>query len=244
MTRCIISTPDEVPIMLNDSSRANVPLKHDPASLLTDYPTLRDVLNSPEPKLWLHQDVLTASSFQDDDALRLIEHLASSSLITRVHSIRALAAVFTCANHSLSQHVFTSFIQTVQAMATVAMATPPPEDFLLYQAFFYLKPNRWICSICLCTCLDSMEECFCCGAHRVPGLENTASSTVYHQQRLLYAFNRYMYECLLVCSTNAKLCSQFTDQTLKQAVAFMKNSDAQSIIICSKFMYASQRFSM
>ena len=207
--------------------------------VITNYRTLHSVRNCPSPKLWFHQDVITAAQLKDTHLNRLIMQLTSSSPLTRVHSIRAIASIFTCANHSLSPKVFENFIHTIRAISSdiSTLVTPPAEDFMFHQTFFYPKTNHWVCSICLLMCLDSVDECPCCGAPRVPKLETTEDALTYHQQRLYFAFTRYMYECLHVCSTDMILCKLFNDKDLQHAVSFMKTNDPRSIIICCKFMY-------
>lgn len=245
----IITTPDEVPILLIDPERENAgPARNDSTRpfipTIINYRTLHSIRNCPSPKLWFHQDVITAAQLTDAHVDRLIKQLTSESPITRVHSIRAIASIFTCANHTLSPKVFETFIHTIRAIASdiSVLTTPPPEDYLFHQTFFYPKTNHWVCSICLLMCLDSVDVCPCCGASRVPGLEDTTDVATYHQQRLCFAFTRYMYECLHVCSTDMALCKLFNGKDLEQAVAFMKSNDPRSIIICSKFMFCLSRW--
>ena len=83
----------------SDSTRPFMPT-------IINYRTLHSIRNCPSPKLWFHQDVITAAQLTDAHVDRLIKQLTSESPITRVHSIRAIASIFTCANHSLSPKVF------------------------------------------------------------------------------------------------------------------------------------------
>ena len=204
--------------------------------IMPDYTSIFSATDQESPKHWGQPEFMLATALTDENALQIIGFLRSPSLLTRIHAARALSFIFTSATHTLSVGIFQHFIEAFHHLTDQLVDEVQPEEHLFRQVFYSLHPGHWICPICLCDSLQFEQVCYCCGASRIDRLNNSSSGTTYTHERLLWGYTRYMYECLLVCSSNPVLAQTITVADIRSMVRFMTQADATGVIICCKLL--------
>ena len=225
-----------LPILSSEDTLKNIDRCDSAGPIMPDYTSIFSVTDKENPKLWGQRDYMFATALNDETALRIISFLRSPSLLIRIHAARALSFVFTSGAHTLSIDVFQHFLESFHHLSDQLVDEVQPEEHLFRQVFYTLRPGHWICPICLCDSLQFEQVCYCCGANRIDRLNNSASGTTYTHERLLWGYTRYMYECLLVCSSNPSMAQTITVADIRAMVRFMTQADAIGVIICCKLL--------
>ena len=225
-----------LPILSSEDTVKNIDRCDSTGPEMPDYTSIFSMNDQESPKHWGQPEYILASQLKDEDVLRIIPFLQSPSLLTRIHAARVLSYIFTSATHTLSVTVFQRFIDTFHHLNDQLVDEVQPEEHLFRQVFYSLHPGHWICPICLCDSLQFEQVCCCCGADRIDRLNKSSSGTTYTHERLLWGYTRYMYECLLVCSSNPFLAQTITVADIRSMVRFMTQADAVGVIICCKLL--------